>query len=234
MSSPIPVHKQHAIGSEPRLRNEEHLIAAATQGDAAAFEVLALRYRRIVMAITRRMSGSAVEAEDLTQQAFLKAFANLSSFAGRSSFSTWLISIARNETLMWLRQARRSREIAMAGLSTEETPDISLDFMDSCPSPETTYMQKEENQLLSAELKRLKPATREALQLCDLEERSCVEAALVLGMTVSGVKSRRLRGRAILRQRIESRLCRRRARLPRIPAFGTGSIHDQEETMNLR
>src|SRR5271168_3622584 len=166
MSSPIPVHEQRAIGSDPRLRNEEHLIAATIQGDAAAFEVLALRYRPIVMAITRRMTGSAVEAEDLTQQALMKAFVNLSSIAGRSSFCTWLISIARNDTLMCRRQACRSRAIAMAELSTEETPDISLDFPDARPSPEATYLQKEQNQLLSSELERVKPATREALQLC--------------------------------------------------------------------
>jgi RNA polymerase sigma-70 factor, ECF subfamily len=184
---------------------EESLVAAAIQGDAAAFEMLALRYKRIVMAITRRMTGSLVEAEDLTQQAFLKAFANISRFAGRCSFSTWLISIAMNEARMWLRKARKSREVGMSELCTDDSLDAPPDFMDWRPGPEATYSQTERHRLLFSELDRLRPETRVALQLCDLEERSSVEAAVALGITANGVKSRRLRGRAILRKRLEAR-----------------------------
>src|ERR1700739_4270826 len=100
---------------------EESLVAAAIQGDAAAFEMLVLRYKRIVMAITRRITGSFDEAEDITQQAFMNAFANVSRFAGRSSFSTWLISIAVNEARMWLRKARRSRAIGMSELCSDDS-----------------------------------------------------------------------------------------------------------------
>jgi RNA polymerase sigma-70 factor (ECF subfamily) len=184
--------------------SEESLVVAAIQGDAAAFETLALRYKRIVMAITRRMTGSGVEAEDLTQQAFMKAFANISRFGGRSSFSTWLISIAMNEARMWLRKARNSREIAMSEFSTGDSADVPLDFMDCRPGPEASYSQMERSRLLFSELERLKPETRAALQFCDLEEQSSVEAAVVLGITANGVKSRRLRGRAILRKRLEA------------------------------
>lgn len=184
---------------------EESLVAAAIQGDATAFEMLALRYKRIVMAITRRMTGSLVEAEDLTQQAFMKAFANMSRFAGRCSFSTWLISIAMNEARMWLRKARKSREVGMSELCSDDTLDAPPDFMDWRPGPELTYSQTERSRLLFSEIERLKPETRVALQLCDLEEQSSVEAAAALGITANGVKSRRLRGRAILRKRLEAR-----------------------------
>jgi len=185
--------------------SEEGLVVAAIQGDAAAFETLALRYRRIVMAITRRMSGSWVEAEDLTQQAFMKAFANISRFGGRCSFSTWLISIAMNETRMWLRKARNSREIVMSELSPDNSLDLPPEFMDWRPSPEASYSQTERRRLLFTELERLNPETRAALQFCDLEEQSSMEAAVALGITANGVKSRRLRGRAILRKRLEAR-----------------------------
>ena len=183
---------------------EERLVAAAIQGEAAALEILAVRYKRLVIAITGRMIGNFVEAEDLTQQALMKAFANLPRFAGRCSFSTWLISIAINEARMWLRKSRKSREVAMSDLCTGESLDVPPDFMDSRPGPEATYSQTERTRLLVSELARLKPGTRVALQLCDLEEQSSAEAAVALGITTTGVKSRRQRGRVILRDRLQA------------------------------
>lgn len=185
---------------------EKSLVAAAIQGDEAAFEMLALRHKRRVMAITWRMTGSFGEAEDLTQQAFLRAFVNLSSFEGRCSFSTWLISIAMNEARMWLRKARKnSREVAMSELCANENLDAPLDLMDWRPGPEADYSRTEQNRLLFSEIERLTPAIRVAVKLCDLQEQSCDEAAAALGTTVGAVKSRRVRARAILRERLEAR-----------------------------
>lgn len=202
-SSPVVYEEcSHAVNARAA---EESLVAAAIQGDVAAFEMLALRYKRLVMAITRRMTGSFVEAEDLTQQAFLKAFANVSRFAGRCSFSTWLTSIAMNEARMWLRKARKSRETMMTDLRADDGLDALPDFMDWRPSPEAAYSKTERHRVLYSELERLKPAMRAALQLCDLEGQSTVEASLALGITVSAIKSRRLRGRVILCKRLEAR-----------------------------
>jgi RNA polymerase sigma-70 factor (ECF subfamily) len=184
----------------------EKLVAAAKDGDSAAFEALVMRYKRLVLAVTRRITGSIVEAEDLSQQAFMKAFANLSKFAGRCSFSTWLVTIAMNEARMWHRKARRSREVPMAELGTGETSEMPVDFMDRRPNPEATYSQEERTQHLRSAMERLNPAMREALKLCDLEEQTSIAAALLLGVTVSGVKSRRHRGRLALRRTLESRL----------------------------
>lgn len=191
---------------------EESLVAAAIQGDAAAFETLALRHKRIVMAITRRMTGSLDEAEDLTQQAFMKAFTNISRFGARCSFSTWLISIAMNEARMLRRKAWKSREVTMSDLSNDESFDVPLEFMDSRPGPEATYSESERKRLLFSELERLTPATRITLQLCDLEEQSSEEAAPVLGITANAVKSRRHRARAILRKQLEAKLTPPRSR----------------------
>ncbi|MFP5226708.1 MAG: RNA polymerase sigma factor [Acidobacteriota bacterium] len=180
-------------------------MAAAIQGDSAAFETLVLRNQRVVMAMTRRMTGSLEEAEDLTQQAFMKAFSNLSQFGARSSFATWLVSIAMNEARMWLRKARKSREVAMSSLCTDEGLDVPLEFMDSRPGPEASYAENERKHLLISELERLNPATRVALVLCDLGEQTCEEAAPALGISVNALKSRRHRGRAALRKRLEAR-----------------------------
>ena len=187
--------------------NEDKLVAAAKSGDSAAFEALVMRNKRLVLAITRRMTGSCVEAEDVSQVAFMKAFTNLSRFAGRCSFSTWLVTIAMNEARMWHRRVRRSREVLMTELSTGETTvEMPAEFRDWRPNPEATYSQKERRQLLLSAMERLKPETREALKACDLEEQSTIAAAVALGITVSAVKSRKLRGRLALRRTLESRL----------------------------
>jgi RNA polymerase sigma-70 factor, ECF subfamily len=234
MSSLIPVYEQNAMSAEPQVSSKPQLISASSQDDAAEFDVLVLRYRRRVLAFVSRITGSMVEAEDLTQQALMKAFVNYSSFAGRSSFSTWLISIARNEALMWCRKTRRSREIAMAELATGESSESHPDFMDSRPDPEITCLQKERSRLLFSELKKLKPATREALELCDLDEQSAREAAVMLGISAIGLKSRRFRGRAMLRQRLEPKLLPSKSRLMADACLLRSSVHNQEDEMNLR
>ncbi len=206
MSSPCPAFERHSIGIEPRVTRNSHLRLTSTHQDATEFEMLALRYRHLVLAIVCRITRNMVEAEDVTQQALMKAFANYGSFAGRSSFSTWLISIARNEALMWRRKAQRSREIAMAELATGEKSEGHLDFQDSRPNPEIVCLQNERSRLLSSELKKVRPAVRKVLELCDLNEQSGPEAATALGISATAVKSRRFRGRAILRQKLESRL----------------------------
>jgi len=80
-----------------RKTEEGELVAAAKSGHSAAFDALVMRHKRLVLAITRRMTGNFVEAEDVNQQAFMKAFTNLSRFAGRCSFSTWVVTIAMND-----------------------------------------------------------------------------------------------------------------------------------------
>jgi RNA polymerase sigma-70 factor, ECF subfamily len=206
MSLPISLCEQNVMSVESRMRNEPHPISDSAQNDAEEFEALAVRYRRLVLAMVCRITGSTIEAEDLTQQALMKAFINYSSFEGRSSFSTWLISIARNEARMWCRKVHRSREIAMAELATDENSETHFDFMDSSPNPETRCLQKERSRLLFSELKKLKPAIREALELCDLNEQTGREAAMLLGTSTMGVKSRKFRGRAILRRKLESKI----------------------------
>ena len=93
---------------------DDALVLRCLDGDSAAFETLVCRYRRVVMRLTRRITGNLEDAEDVAQQAFMKALINLSRFRFRSSFSTWLVSIAMNEARMWTRKRRRSREVPMA------------------------------------------------------------------------------------------------------------------------
>jgi RNA polymerase sigma-70 factor (ECF subfamily) len=200
----IAVKKESLTETRETETEDEKLVAAAKNGDSAAFEALVIRNKRLVFAITRRITGSFAEAEDLSQQAFMKAFANLSRFGGRCSFSTWLVSIAVNESRMWHRKARRSREVPMTDLCSGEAFEIPPDFMDWRPNPEATFSQEERSRLLFSAMDRLKPGMRDALRLCDLGEESTIVAGVLLGVTANAVKSRRLRGRVALRRKLES------------------------------
>jgi RNA polymerase sigma-70 factor, ECF subfamily len=233
MSSLISVRGESSISAEPRATNEPQLISTLTHNAASEFEVLAVRYRPLVLAIVCRITRNIAEAEDLTQQALMKAFAHYSSFAGRSSFSSWLISIARNEALMWYRKAQRSRETAMAELAIGENSEGYPDFMDSRPNPESTYLQKERSRLLSSELKKLNPKTRKVLELCDLNDRSGLEAATMLGISTAGLKARKFRGRAVLRQKLQSKLLPSKIRSLADAWILRSPIHDQKVEMNL-
>jgi RNA polymerase sigma-70 factor (ECF subfamily) len=201
---PLSVNDDHKVG-EVRVLNadDENLVSSARDGSAPAFEALVTRHRRIVLAVMRRITGSFDDAEDLTQQAFMKAFMNLPRFRGQCRFSTWLVSIAVNEARMWNRRARRSREVPMVRVDSAEEVVVSLDFPDQGPDPEASYSEKERSRILSREIARLKPPTRAAIQICDLEENTVHSAAQVLGITESAIKSRRGRARAALRRRLK-------------------------------
>jgi RNA polymerase sigma-70 factor (ECF subfamily) len=186
----------------PSDRDDDHtLVKSATSGDVVAFDSLVVRHRQLVLSIARRLMGNSEKADDIVQQTFLKAFTKLSTFQFRSSFSTWLISIARNEAIMWHRSAQRWREVSMVHVtSTGET--IPMDFPDRRSDPEMLLCQKESYQRLFSEIACLNPDARAAIELTYLEEQSNAAVALQLGITVAALKTRKVRGRASLRRKL--------------------------------
>ena len=185
--------------SSPRAL-DERLVRDVIAGSATAFEMLVTRHRRIVLSIARRLTGSFDDAEDLTQQTFMKAFLGLSKFRFGCAFSSWLVSIALNEARMWNRRRWRSCEIPMLYIDFNEDVALSMDYPDRRPNPEASYSQLEITTILHSAISRLKPAVRIAIQACDLDEEPIGTTARKLGVGVSAVKSRRSRGRAALRR----------------------------------
>jgi RNA polymerase sigma-70 factor (ECF subfamily) len=181
------------------------LVAFAKGGQSSAFEVLVLRYRRMIISVARRFTRIREDAEDIAQQTFLKAFTYLHQFEGHSSFSTWLTQIAINEALMWGRKKQRSLEVPFEN-SPEGELSRTLDFPDPGLSPEQRCLRREREQAFSAALKELPLAMRRAIQLHKLEERSLNETSQVMGLSVPALKSRVLRGRRSLRKALESYL----------------------------
>jgi RNA polymerase sigma-70 factor (ECF subfamily) len=175
------------------------LVAAAQSGDGHAFEVLVERHQSKIRAVGWRFTRIAEDTEDIAQQTFQKAFLHLKQFAGNSSFSTWLTRIAINESLMWVRKKRASREVPIEKSSAEDEPSLPLDPPDPGPSPEDRYSQREWKQILSRAMTELSPAIRTAIELRDLGELSTGETAGILRVSAGAVKARLFHGRKKLR-----------------------------------
>jgi RNA polymerase sigma-70 factor (ECF subfamily) len=180
------------------------LVKAAKNGDRVAFGLLAQRHQRLIQSVALRVTRNAEDAEDAVQQALLKAMAHLQKFEERSRFSTWLVRITVNESLMLRRKVRQFHEVSISDGNLTECPEFIPDIVDIRPTQEDICSQQERRQLLYSAMRELKPWVRSALRICDLDEHSTQETALILGITVSAVKSRLSRGRRTLRKKLKS------------------------------
>ena len=171
------------------------LVHACKQGDVNAFEQLVKRYDTRLFRIAQHVTHNREDAEDAVQEAFLKAFRNLSKFQEKSQFSTWLIRITVNESLMKLRKQRYTREVPI-----EKDPHEELEVTDWAPNPEQLYATVELRNILRSQLQELPPSLKVAFVLRDIEGLSSEETAGVLQLSVDAVKARLWRARLKLRQ----------------------------------
>jgi RNA polymerase sigma-70 factor, ECF subfamily len=191
----------HRLPSTVALEDEHLLVAAAKSGDSASFEELVNRYERKIFRLALNITNNREDAEDATQDAFLKAYTHLQDFHQQSRFYTWLVRIAANEALMRLRKRRPNQ------FSLDEPVDGDTDLMpreldDWRPSPEQDYAQAEMQTILAGVIEQLDPQFRIVFFLRDVEELSTQETAELLGISVSAAKSRLLRARLKLREKL--------------------------------
>lgn len=203
MSSPKinPVPPRQPLPSQVVKEDEPQLVAAAQAGQLEAFETLVERYERKIFRLTLNITQNREDAEDAMQEAFLKAFEHLGEFQGNSRFYTWLVRIAVNQALMKLRKRRPNQVSLDADVETGED-SIPREVEDWGPSPEDRYEQTELSGILSQAIGELDPPFRIVFQLRDIEELSTEETAEALGLSVPAVKSRLLRARLKLRQKL--------------------------------
>jgi RNA polymerase sigma-70 factor, ECF subfamily len=182
--------------------NEAALVQAARTGDLSAFEELVRRYERKIYRLGYNITQNSADAEDVTQDAFLKAFSHLNDFQGDSRFYTWLVRIAVNEALMRLRK-RRPNQVSLEEPIESGDDLLPREVADWGPSPEQRYQQIELRQILSDAVAQLEPAYRTVFQLRDIEQLSTEETAEALRLSVPAVKSRLLRARLKLREYLD-------------------------------
>jgi RNA polymerase sigma-70 factor, ECF subfamily len=198
----VSVPNPHRLPSKIAKEDEHLLVAAAKKGDTGAFEELVNRYEKKIFRVTMNITRNQQDAEDAMQDAFLKAYAHLKDFSGDSRFYTWLVRIAANEALMRLRKRRPNV------LSLDEPIDGEEDLMpreieDWGPDPLDRFAQTEMRGILENAIDALTPDFRTVFVLRDIEELSTEETAKALNISVPAVKSRLLRARLKLREKLD-------------------------------
>lgn len=181
--------------------DEAQLVAAAKGGDGAAFSELVRRYERKIFRLASNITQNREDAEDVMQEAFLKAYTHLDRFQGESRFYTWLVRIAVNEALMKLRK-RRPNQFSLDEPVAGDEDLMPREIADWGPSPEQRFARVQMNEILTEAVEKLDPEHRIVFVLRDIEELSTEDTAKLLGLSIPAVKSRLLRARLRLRQRL--------------------------------
>ncbi len=185
------------------LENEATLVAEAKEGNAEAFTVLVNQYERNIFRLALNITSNKEDAEDVLQETFLKAYTHLGRFQGNSRFYTWVVRIAVNESLMKLRKRRSDRQVSLdEKLETDDDGLLPREIVDWGDNPEQRYAKTEWQEILAEATQTLEPAFRTVFTLRDVEQLSTEETAEALGLSVPAVKSRLLRARLKLRQRL--------------------------------
>src|SRR6202158_781849 len=179
--------------------SEASLIARICQGESSLFATLVKPYERRGYGTALALLRNDADAQDVAQEAILKAFANLRQFRGESKFSTWLIQITVNEARM--RQRKQHAELfePIAGVPDEEGGYTPRDFADWREIPSEALERGEIRALLAKALASLAQKYREVFILRDVEQISIEETAEALNISIASVKTRLLRARLMLR-----------------------------------
>ena len=179
--------------------SEQSLIARICNGDSSLFAELVKPYERRVYATALALLRNDADAQDVAQEAILKAFANLRQFRGESRFSTWLIQITVNEARMRQRKQHASLFESIDESKDEEEAYTPRDFADWREIPSEALERSEIRALLAKALASLAQKYREVFLLRDVQHMSIEETGKVLNISIASVKTRLLRARLMLR-----------------------------------
>jgi RNA polymerase sigma-70 factor, ECF subfamily len=183
--------------------NEAELIKSVCGGEREAFYELVRPYERMIYATAISVVKNPADAEEVAQEAVLKAFSNLSSFRAESKFCTWLVQITYNEARMKLRKARSHLyESIDDQQQNEEGGFWPRNFADWRPTPSELLEQNEIRQAVQDAINSLSPSYREVLVLRDVQHLSIKETSTILGISEPSVKTRLHRARLLLRDRL--------------------------------
>ena len=178
------------------------LVRRCIAGDAVAWEEIVQRYHRRIYNICYRFTGSGTDADDLTQEVFIKMYRTLNSYdVERGAFMTWVTTVTRNLLVDHFRKTRQERVTDSLNTPQSEQDDampLGERIPDKGPSPDTRVQSREAKEAVHVALQKLSPELREAVILRDLQDMDYREIATVLRVPEGTVKSRINRGRAEL------------------------------------
>src|SRR5580693_9348640 len=185
------------------------LVHATKNGDVTAFEQLVRRYDCKLLRIAQSITPSREDSQDAVQEAFLKAYQNLSAFREDSKFSTWLFRITVNQSLMKLRKQRTTRESSLDEDFQAEGDVLPKEVTDWAPNPEQLYWASELRDILIKCLEELSPILRTVFVLRDIEGLTTDQTVEVLNVSQTAVKARLWRARLQLRESLTKYFSRR-------------------------
>jgi RNA polymerase sigma-70 factor (ECF subfamily) len=194
------------IGILERLKSEsltdEEVVNRVRGGETALYEVIMRRYNQRLYRIARAILHSDAEAEDVMQDAYVRAYTHLGQFAARAPFSSWLTRIAVNEALARRRSSKQHQEVDV----TEFDGEISMQDVYKSPDPEQTASSAQLREFLEQAVLELPEQYRTVVMLRDIEELSTSETADALDLTVENVKIRLHRGHGMIRNWLFERI----------------------------
>jgi len=196
MVSPTEV----ATSQEPL--SDEEVVTRVLAGETGMFEIIMRRHNQLLYRVARAILRNDGEAEDVMQDAYVRAYEHLGQFAAKAKFSTWLTRIAVHEALSRQRRGNRYQELEPM---SEREGDPMDRFASLAPDPEQQASNSEVRRLLEESVEKLPDAYRTIFILRDIEEMSTTDAAEVLEITEDNVKVRLHRARALLRKSLYAR-----------------------------
>ncbi len=181
--------------------SDDDLVDMCRHGDPAAFDELMKRYQTPALKVAVSIMRDKEDAEDEVQNAFWKAYEHIGQFHQDAKFSTWLTRIVVNQCLMRLRRARRAR-FAFIDDPQGEDESMKVELRDGGQSPEQALGKAQVAEVLEEEIRRTPPLLRHVFMLRDVQQLPMPQVADALGISVAAAKSRLLRARAELRNRM--------------------------------
>ncbi|MBR1841850.1 MAG: sigma-70 family RNA polymerase sigma factor [Oscillospiraceae bacterium] len=174
---------------------ELRLVKRAAEGDEGAFEKLVIENEKLIYNVALKITGNPDDAEDVAQEAFIKAYRNLGSFRGESRFSGWLYRLCYNAAMDHI---RKTRDPNLRSLTNDDGSDAELDVADPAPTPEESAERKETQRIVREAVNQLDDDKREILIMREFSGMSYTAIAEALGIEEGTVKSRISRARASL------------------------------------
>jgi RNA polymerase sigma-70 factor, ECF subfamily len=186
---------------------DQEVVDRVRAGDTALYEIIMRRYNQRLYRVTYAILRDGAEAEDVIQDAYVRAYQHLDQFAGYAPFSTWLTRIAVHEALRRLQLRKRSQQFEEVEHDEESFMSVSETTVpETSPDPEQRASNAELGQLLEQAVLDLPEQYRTVIMLRDVEELSTAETAAALDLTEQNVKVRLHRGRSMMRDRLFARV----------------------------
>ncbi len=182
--------------------SDEEVVRRVLAGETALYEIIMRRYNQRLYRVARSILRDDAEAEDVMQDAYVRAYQHLAQYAGKAPFSTWLTRIAVYEALGRLRKQHRNQPLEQ----TSEDGELTMNYADAGLDPEQSLSNAETGELLEKAILNLPTQFRTVVMLRDVEELSTAETAESLGLTEQNVKVRLHRGRALVRKWLFSQI----------------------------